>query len=548
MKTFQLLTLVFSFILIFSVGVLVQNAFADKVVATIPMNGVWDITVNPATNTVYVGDNDYHIQVINGSTNTVTDIVTTNQTSYNADCSTRNIAVNPLTNLIYTSNGGCNYNNGQNVTRQSISVINSKTNAIVTVLNLPSPFAEPSLPLAVNTKTNKIYVCTTLDLYVIDGTTNTIVNNLSLGTGSQNVAVNPVTNMIYMTHDSTNTVSVINGSTDKVISTLAVGTFPTGVAVNPITNMIYVSNESGGVSVINGTKNIVMSTIPVGNGPTGIAVNPVTNKIYVTNTNDNSVSVIDGKDNTVLSTMPIGNSPSFVDVNPTTNMIYVGNLISQSISVIDGSTPITSVAPSSPQNLSATAVSRSQIDLSWTAPSNNGGSPVVGYKIDRLDGTIGNSTMFTIVTNTDSNATAYNDTGLAPSVIYKYQVSAINSVGTSLPSNVASATTLNTVPSSPTNLAATGKKTHIDLSWTIPIDNGGTPIIGYVIQRSTDNGTTWDTIVQNTNSTGTTYTDSHLKPVQTYTYRVSAINSVGKSEPSNTASIRPLAPHHGTTK
>lgn len=548
MKTFQLLTLVFGFILIFSVGVLVQNAFADKVVATIPMNGVWDITVNPATNTVYVGDNDYHIQVINGSTNTVTDIVTTNQTSYNADCSTRNIAVNPLTNLIYTSNGGCNYNNGQNVTRQSISVINSKTNAIVTVLNLPSPFAEPSLPLAVNTKTNKIYVCTTLDLYVIDGTTNTIVNNLSLGTGSQNVAVNPVTNMIYMTHDSTNTVSVINGSTDKVISTLAVGTFPTGVAVNPITNMIYVSNESGGVSVINGTKNIVMSTIPVGNGPTGIAVNPVTNKIYVTNTNDNSVSVIDGKDNTVLATMPIGNSPSFVDVNPTTNMIYVGNLISQSISVIDGSTPITSVAPSSPQNLSATAVSRSQIDLSWTAPSNNGGSPVVGYKIDRLDGTIGNSTMFTIVTNTDSNATAYNDTGLAPSVIYKYQVSAINSVGTSLPSNVASATTLNTVPSSPTNLAATGKKTHIDLSWTIPIDNGGTPIIGYVIQRSTDNGTTWDTIVQNTNSTGTTYTDSHLKPVQTYTYRVSAINSVGKSEPSNTASIRPLAPHHGTTK
>jgi len=102
----------------------------------------------------------------------------------------------------------------------------------------------------------------------------------------------------------------------------------------------------------------------------------------------------------------------------------------------------------------------------------------------------------------------------------------------------------NTVPSSPTNLTATGKMTHIDLIWTAPSDNGGTPILGYIIQRSTDNGTTWSTIVSNTNSTGTAYTDSHLIPVKVYTYRVSAINSVGTSDPSNIVSIKPLSKPH----
>ncbi|HEU5220607.1 MAG TPA: fibronectin type III domain-containing protein [Candidatus Nitrosotalea sp.] len=198
--------------------------------------------------------------------------------------------------------------------------------------------------------------------------------------------------------------------------------------------------------------------------------------------------------------------------------------------------------PTEPLYLTATTVSSSQIDLDWNA-SGNGGSPIIGYKIER-SADAGNS-WSSIVSNTHSTITEYDDTGLSPGVTYTYRVSAINSVGTSLPSNVASATTLNTVPSSPTGLNATGKITHIDLSWTTPNDNGGTSILGYVIQRSTDNGTTWSTIVSDTNSTGTTYADSHLIPVKVYTYCVFAINSVGTSDPSNTVSVKPLSiPHN----
>ncbi len=189
---------------------------------------------------------------------------------------------------------------------------------------------------------------------------------------------------------------------------------------------------------------------------------------------------------------------------------------------------------SSPTNLSATSVSSSQINLSWATPSDNGGLAITGYMIERS--TDSGSTWSTIVSNTASTSTTYSDTGLAHSTTYTYRVSAINAAGTSSTSNTASATTFNTVPSPPTGLTASAQVLQINLSWNTPSDNGGTPITGYKIERSTNNGNTWSILVANTGSTGTAYSDTHVLPLTKYTYRVSAINNVGTGNPSNTAS------------
>ena len=86
-------------------------------------------------------------------------------------------------------------------------------------------------------------------------------------------------------------------------------------------------------------------------------------------------------------------------------------------------------APSTPSNLSAPAVSSSQINLSWTASTDNVG--VTGYQIYR------GGTLLTTVTGT-----SYSNTGLTASTSYSYYVRATDAAGNvSGNSNTASATT-----------------------------------------------------------------------------------------------------------
>src|SRR5207249_9407361 len=71
------------------------------------------------------------------------------------------------------------------------------------------------------------------------------------------------------------------------------------------------------------------------------------------------------------------------------------------------------VAPSSPTGLTATASSSSsQINLSWAAPADNGGSAIPGYKIERS--TDGGTTWGALVAKTGSTGTTYSETGLSP--------------------------------------------------------------------------------------------------------------------------------------
>ena len=103
------------------------------------------------------------------------------------------------------------------------------------------------------------------------------------------------------------------GASSPIIS---VGSHPHGVAVNPLTNTVYVTNYSGhSVSVINGSNNHVRSTVTVGTHPFGVAVNTSTNTVYVTNISGNSVSVINGSTNTVTSTISVGSKPQGVAAN-----------------------------------------------------------------------------------------------------------------------------------------------------------------------------------------------------------------------------------------
>src|SRR5439155_13203794 len=89
-------------------------------------------------------------------------------------------------------------------------------------------------------------------------------------------------------------------------------------------------------------------------------------------------------------------------------------------------------APAAPTGLTATAVSSSQIALSWSASSG-----ATSYNAKRATNSGG---PYTVVAN--PSTTNYTDTGLANTTTYYYVVSALNGGGEGANSTEASATTL----------------------------------------------------------------------------------------------------------
>ncbi|MGC2572467.1 MAG: beta-propeller fold lactonase family protein, partial [Candidatus Nitrosopolaris sp.] len=237
------------------------------------------------------------------------------------------VYISPSTNIGYVVNSGSN----------TVSVIDGKTNKVISNITVGNwPYA-----LSGNPSSNRVYVANLYDntVSVIDGKTNSVIASITVGNNPFAVSVNPSTNRVYAVNAEDSTVSVIDGKTNSVIATIPLGksTYSESVSVNPSTNRVYVANSHDNtVSVIDGKTNKVIATIPAGKGPFRISVNPSTNRIYVVNKPSNAVSVIDGKTNSVIATIPAGKGPDGISVNPLTNIVYVANEVSNTVSVIDG--------------------------------------------------------------------------------------------------------------------------------------------------------------------------------------------------------------------
>src|SRR5207302_773289 len=145
-----------------------------------------------------------------------------------------------------------------------------------------------------------------------------------------------------------------------------------------------------------------------------------------------------------------GTSYSNTGLSPATTYSYTvaaydaaRNLSAQS-SAVSATTQADTQAPSTPANLAATVVSASQIDLTWTASTDNVG--VTGYRVYR-----GGIQIATPIT------TSFTDTSVSASTTYSYTVAAYDAAGNvSAQSSPASATTPappdTTPPSVPTGL------------------------------------------------------------------------------------------------
>ena len=192
-------------------------------------------------------------------------------------------------------------------------------------------------------------------------------------------------------------------------------------------------------------------------------------------------------------------------------------------------------APGAPTGLTASANRATQIDLSWTAPANTGGSAITGYKIEvcaqATAAECDTDAEWSTLGGTLAPLTTYAHTGLTAGTTRHYRVRAL----APLPgpaSAVASATTV-TAPGAPTGLTASANRaTQIDLSWTAPANTGGSAITGYRIEvcaqataAECDTDAEWSTL-GGTLAPVTTYAHTDLTAGTTRHYRVRALHAL----------------------
>ena len=181
--------------------------------------------------------------------------------------------------------------------------------------------------------------------------------------------------------------------------------------------------------------------------------------------------------------------------------------------------------PSMPSAVTVSVVSDSELDLNWTASTDN--VAVAGYLVYR-DG----APLATL-----SGVTAYQNTGLSEDTAYSYSVQALDAAGNVSPQSTAvigrTRKKDKVAPSTPTGLVATAVSTaQINLSWAASTDN--VAVTAYQVLRG-------GALVASLGNV-TTYQDGSLNANTTYVYTVQALDAAGNaSAPSTPASATTAA-------
>ncbi len=190
--------------------------------------------------------------------------------------------------------------------------------------------------------------------------------------------------------------------------------------------------------------------------------------------------------------------------------------------------------PSEVQSLMAVA-GRGQVTLSWSAPTDDGDSPIVGYEYTYAKGDTGSEedvgVWFPVPGSTGSTS-SYTVTDLQNGKSYIFKVRAVNAAGRKGSSTNASAVTPTTIPQAPGGLMAEPEDSKVTLKWvqrsSLTAEVGWTDIIRYEYQQKTGDGdySPWSMIPSST-KTSQKFVISGLTNGVTHQFRVRAVNING---------------------
>lgn len=189
-----------------------------------------------------------------------------------------------------------------------------------------------------------------------------------------------------------------------------------------------------------------------------------------------------------------------------------------------GKVDYTTTAPDPVRNATAMRqLDQGSIRLNWVVPVNDGGSAITSYEIYRSESP---GLTKPLLTSVAATSTTYLDAGITAGKMYYYFIAAKNAAGTSIMSSELATGFL--VPGNPSYLATPIKTNQtIAVGWVAPIDNGGYSVTSYQVYRHIDLGNF--SLVATVPATQAIYYDADVVVGPVYSYRVYAVNTVGKS-------------------
>uniref|UniRef100_A0A673JA84 Titin n=1 Tax=Sinocyclocheilus rhinocerous TaxID=307959 RepID=A0A673JA84_9TELE len=225
------------------------------------------------------------------------------------------------------------------------------------------------------------------------------------------------------------------------------------------------------------------------------------------------------------------------------NKFGVGEPLQSSAVVIKN--PFT--PPDAPKGVEVSNVKKNSMVITWEAPTNDGGTPITGYIIEKHDKEGIRWTRCNMKTVTNLT---FKVTGLLENHRYEFRVSAENAAGVS---EASSATVfykaLDPVfkpgpPLNPKVLDMT--KSSVVLAWGKPIYDGGCEIQGYIVEACEAKAVAdeWTMCTPPAGVKLTRFNVENLKEKQEYKFRVCAVNKVGVGENADVAG--PILPEDKT--
>ncbi|MGA1873172.1 MAG: fibronectin type III domain-containing protein [Thermoplasmatota archaeon] len=180
-----------------------------------------------------------------------------------------------------------------------------------------------------------------------------------------------------------------------------------------------------------------------------------------------------------------------------------------------------------------------QVDLSWQAAGDTGGSPLLSFRLYRSTDNI----EFQLLAEVGSEVTGHRDTEVDNGVVYYYRLTAKNLQGESEFSETISAMPFG-IPSNPMNVQVMEQDGMIVITWELPQDDGGSPLTHIRVYRARDEG--MEQMIANLDGDATTYTDRNVIEGSRYTYSIKAENAAGESINLETYSIEIEKPKEGS--